>query len=142
MPQPNGVIQPLQLDHLVLRSVNPSRLIAFYCQVLGCTVERETSPQVGLTQLRAGAALIDIVDVNAALGSAGGAAPSRTGNNMDHFCLQIAPVSEAQIIRHLRLHGVEAGAFRHRYGAQGRGASLYIEDCDGNQLELRCKLAK
>lgn len=140
MANKSTVIKPIQIDHIVLRTLKPKRLIEFYCHVLGCTLERETSASLGLTQLRAGTALIDIVDVNAELGKLGGPAPSPQGNNLDHFCLQIAPTSQALITRHLRSHGIEVGEFRQRYGAQGMGASIYIHDCDGNQLELRCQL--
>ncbi len=48
----------LGLDHVVLRAANVPRMVHFYCQVLGCTLERER-PDLGLTQLRAGNSLID-----------------------------------------------------------------------------------
>ena len=48
------------IDHLVLRARDLPRMLAFYCDVLGCEVEREV-PELGLTQLRAGNALIDLV---------------------------------------------------------------------------------
>ena len=44
------------IDHLVLRTGNAPRLIAFYRDVLGLPIERQTDK--GLTQLRAGASLI------------------------------------------------------------------------------------
>ena len=49
------------IDHIVLRTQDPARLERFYCEVLGCTVEKR-QPDFGLTQLRAGDALIDLVD--------------------------------------------------------------------------------
>jgi len=131
------VIKPVAIDHIVLRSERYRELIDFYCEVIGCTLERETSAEFGLTQLRAGSALIDIVDVNGELGKAGGAAPRPTGNNLDHFCLQIAPFDEAELIKYLRSHGVDCGEFHERYGAEGMGRSLYIRDIDGNTIELR-----
>ena len=131
------MIKPVAIDHIVLRSERYRELIDFYCEVIGCTLERETSAEFGLTQLRAGSALIDIVDVNGELGKAGGAAPGPTGNNLDHFCLQIAPFDEAELIKYLRSHGVDCGEFHERYGAEGMGRSLYIRDIDGNTIELR-----
>ena len=131
------MIKPVAIDHIVLRSERYRELIDFYCEVIGCTLERETSAEFGLTQLRAGSALIDIVDVNGELGKAGGAAPRPTGNNLDHFCLQIAPFDEAELIKYLRSHGVDCGEFHERYGAEGMGRSLYIRDIDGNTIELR-----
>ena len=131
------MIKPVAIDHIVLRSERYRELIDFYCEVIGCTLERETSAEFGLTQLRAGSALIDIVDVHGELGKAGGAAPRPTGNNLDHFCLQIAPFDEAELIKYLRSHGVDCGEFHERYGAEGMGRSLYIRDIDGNTIELR-----
>jgi catechol-2,3-dioxygenase len=131
------MIKPVAIDHIVLRSERHRELIDFYCNVIGCTLERETAAEFGLTQLRAGNALIDIVDVNGALGKAGGAAPGPTGNNLDHFCLQIEAFDEAELIDWLGSHGVDCGEFHERYGAQGMGRSLYISDSDGNTVELR-----
>ena len=131
------MIKPVAIDHIVLRSERYRELIAFYCNVIGCTLERETPAEFGLTQLRAGNALIDIVDVSGELGKAGGAAPGPTGSNLDHFCLQIEPFDEAELITYLQSHGVDTGEFHERYGAQGMGRSLYISDTDGNTVELR-----
>lgn len=61
-----------RLDHLVLRVVNVEAMKRFYTEVLGCTVERE-QVDIGLLQLRAGEALIDMVPVHGKLGRAGGA---------------------------------------------------------------------
>jgi catechol 2,3-dioxygenase-like lactoylglutathione lyase family enzyme len=126
-----------QIDHVVLRTSRVREMSAFYCDVLGCTVERTLSSEIGLTQLRAGQALIDLVDVDSQLGKAGGEAPGLSGRNLDHFCLQIAPVSEQELSRWLRQHGIEAGPFQTRYGADGFGPSVYITDPDGNTIELR-----
>ena len=51
------------IDHLVLRTSRLEQMLDFYCRVLGCSVERETGPELGLVQLRAGDALIDLVTV-------------------------------------------------------------------------------
>lgn len=129
------------IDHIVLRTSNKQRLVNFYEGVLGCFVERDTPSEVGLTQLRAGNALIDIVSVNSELGKIGGPAPGHYGNNLDHFCLQLEPVLEEDIRSHLTSHGIDVGEFKSRYGAQGQGRSVYIEDPDGNVVELRSKLS-
>ena len=134
-----ALIKPLAIDHIVLRTEHYRELIAFYCEVIGCTLERETSSELGLTQLRAGNALIDIVDIDGELGKAGGAAPGKAGNNLDHFCLQIEPFDEAELIAYLQSHGIEPGKFQERNGAQGMGRSLYISDIDGNTVELRAQ---
>jgi hypothetical protein len=57
----------LGLDHIVLRARDAGRLVRFYCDVLGCTVEKRQD-KIGLIQLRAGSALIDIVGIDGELG--------------------------------------------------------------------------
>jgi glyoxylase I family protein len=125
-----------EIDHLVLRVMNADRMLAFYCDVLGCDVERRLD-DIGLIQLRAGRALIDLVPVDGKLGKMGGGAPGREGRNLDHFCLRVAPFDEEAIRRHLERHGVEAGETAMRYGADGVGTSIYVPDPEGNVIELK-----
>ena len=129
------------IDHVVLRTSKLEAMLDFYGRVLGCAVERETSPETGLVQLRAGNALIDLVTVDGELGRKGGGPPSASENNLDHFCLQLEPISEADISAQLRAHGIEPGPFEDRYGAEGMGRSVYIRDPEGNTVELRSRLA-
>lgn len=126
----------LGLDHLVLRVINLAVMQRFYGDVLGCTLERE-EPGLGLTQLRAGGSLIDLVPVDQPLGAKGGAAPGVEGRNLDHFCLAIEPFDAAQIGRHLQAHGVPFSEAQTRYGAQGFGPSIYVTDPEGNTVELK-----
>ena len=128
------------IDHVVLRTTKTEEMLDFYRNVLGCNVERETSDDTGLIQLRAGNALIDLVKVDSDLGRAGGGPPIKTENNLEHFCLQLKPVSEAEIKDHLSKHGIDNGSFHKRYGAQGLGKSIYISDPEGNTVELRSQI--
>ena len=130
-----------RLDHLVLRVLDAPRMVAFYCDVLGCTVERRQDA-IGLIQLRAGDALIDLVPVDGKLGRMGGAAPGPEGRNMDHFCLRVQPFDRDAIVDHLRAHGVQVGEFGSRYGAEGEGPSQYLVDPEGNVVELKGPPAK
>ncbi len=130
------------LDHLVLRTDQVEQMCLFYCGVLGCTIERETTPDVGLVQLRAGSALIDLVNVDSKLGAMGGGPPKKSENNLDHFCLQLRQTSEQEIRTHLTAHKVKVGAFAQRYGAQGFGRSVYVQDPDGNTVELRSEIVE
>lgn len=131
------MIRPKKLDHIVLRTAQVQAMVVFYVEVLGCTLERETGEEQGLVQLRAGESLIDIVAVDSVLGRRGGPAPSPTGNNLDHFCLQIEAMTEQALLDYLRRKNVPCGRFEKRYGAEGFGASLYLQDPDGNTVELR-----
>lgn len=124
------------LDHLVLRIRDEQAMLTFYCEALGCELEKRQD-ELGLIQLRAGDALIDLVPVDGPLGRHGGPAPGREGHNLDHFCLRLAPFDEAAIRRHLAAHGVEAGDTRRRYGAEGYGPSIYLQDPEGNTVELK-----
>jgi catechol 2,3-dioxygenase-like lactoylglutathione lyase family enzyme len=124
------------IDHVVLRVRNLARLQAFYCGVLGCAVEK-VQAEIGLTQLRAGSSLIDLVDVAGKLGRMGGAAPGLEGRNMDHVCLRLAAFDAGAIRAHLEARGVAVGELVSRYGAEGEGPSLYIEDPEGNVVELK-----
>ncbi len=127
------------IDHVVLRTENPQALIDFYAKVLLCPVERELPAEVGLTQLRAGASLIDIVSVDSELGRAGGGPPDPESRNLDHFCLQVEDISEEALTRWLGQHGIEVKNFERRYGAEGFGRSVYIRDPDGNTVELKIR---
>jgi len=126
----------LALDHVVLRVSDLARARAFYCDVLGCSFEKWQEP-LGLLQLRAGSALIDLIGLDGPLGRTGGAAAGREGRNLDHFCLRVAPFDAAALRAHFAAHGVEAGEAVQRYGAEGTGPSLYITDPDGNTVELK-----
>ncbi len=130
------MITVLGLDHLVLRTAQPEVMIAFYGDILGCTVERRLD-DLGLIQLRAGTALIDLVDIAGSIGSKGGAAAGEEGRNLDHFCLRVEPGDMAEVAATLAEHGIEAGEPGRRYGAEGWGQSLYFSDPDGNTVELR-----
>jgi len=124
------------IDHVVIRARDPARLIDFYCDVLGCTVERRQDA-IGLVQLRAGHSLIDIVGVDGKLGRVGGAAPGSEGHNMDHLCLRVDPFDIEAIRAHLAARGAQIGESGTRYGAEGSGPSLYLSDPEGNTVELK-----
>jgi catechol 2,3-dioxygenase-like lactoylglutathione lyase family enzyme len=125
-----------EIDHLVLRVADPARMIAFYRDVLGCGIARRQD-EIGLVQLAAGRSLIDLIDVVGKLGRMGGAAPGREGRNLDHLCLRVDPFDEAAIRAHLAAHGVAAGDTASRFGAEGEGPSIYIDDPEGNTVELK-----
>jgi len=124
------------LDHVVLRVGDLERAIRFYCGVLGCTEERRNDA-IGLVQLRAGAALVDLVAVDSPLGRLGGPAAGEAARNMDHFALQLERFDEATLRAHLAAHGVAPGEVAQRYGALGMGPSMYVRDPDGNVVELK-----
>ncbi len=129
-----------QLDHVVLRVRDLDASLAFYRDVLGCTLDK-VQEKIGLWQVRAGASLIDLIPLDGVLGRMGGAGPQAEGRNLDHFAIQIAPFDEARIRAHLAAHHVAVADAGQRYGAQGDGPSIYIRDPDGNTVELKAALA-
>jgi catechol 2,3-dioxygenase-like lactoylglutathione lyase family enzyme len=133
MPAPFSI---LGLDHIVLRAADPAALEAFYLEVLGCSLELR---QGRLTQLRAGRTLIDIVPA-AGEGPAAGTSSSG-GANLDHLCLRVEPFDAATIQRHFAAHGIACGEEKSRYGAEGRGPSVYLHDPEGNGVELKGPVA-
>lgn len=124
------------IDHVVIRTLDLKAMVDFYCKVLGCTVERRQE-EIGLIQLRAGSALIDLVPVDGKLGRMGGAPPGAEGRNMDHLCLAVQDFDLDAVRAELTSHGVALGAEGLRYGASGQSVSIYLTDPDGNTLELR-----
>jgi glyoxylase I family protein len=125
------------IDHIVLRVRDLPRALKFYCGTLGCTVEREQRA-LGLTQLRAGRSLIDLVTADGPLGAR--TAAGTGGPNLEHFCLSITPFEERSLRAYLEARGVAAGAAEARYGAEGEGPSLYLEDPEGNRIELKAAI--
>lgn len=127
------------IDHLVLRVHDPEAMIRFYGAVLGCPVHR-IDEKNRLVQLRAGRGLIDLLSLDSEIGRTNEAesrAPGAGGRNLDHFCLRIDPWDVDAICAHLRAHGVEPGPVILRFGAEGRGPSIYLQDPEGNTVELK-----
>ncbi|HEX3535989.1 MAG TPA: VOC family protein [Stellaceae bacterium] len=122
-----GAVRVAGLDHVVLRVADMDRAIAFYQEVLALPVERRL-PEIGLVQLRAGTAMIDLVPRSE---------DDDEGRNMDHFAVRIDKMDVPAIQAHLKRHGIDPGEVRRRYGAEGYGPSVYITDPDGNTVELK-----
>lgn len=124
------------LDHIVIRCRDSEAMLRFYCEVLGCSVEKRVE-RLGLIHLRAGAALIDLVSVEGPLGRKGGAAPAAGGRNLDHFCLRIEPFDYEALRARFAPFGIELQPLGERFGAEGDGPSVYLEDPEGNTIELK-----
>lgn len=134
----NPVFAVKAFDHLVLRAREPDVLIAFYRDAIGCAVEWER-PELGLTHLRAGSAMIDVVDINGPLGIDGVAEPAPYGRNVDHLCLRIDPFDFAVLATHFAKFGIVVEPPKDRFGATGFGQSIYLADPEGNGIELKAE---
>jgi glyoxylase I family protein len=120
------------IDHVVLRATDPAALERFYLDVLGLSFETR---QGKLAQLRAGNALIDIVPADDAV--LAGSRSSNGGANLDHLCLRVEPFDAAAIAKHFAGQGINCGTETLRYGAEGKGLSIYLQDPEGNGIELK-----
>ncbi len=115
-----------RIDHVVLRVRDLPAMVKFYEQALGFRVER-TLERLSLVQMRAGASMLDLVQ---------GERP-QSGGNMDHLCFRIEPFDRQAIESRLSPLGVAISETLDRYGAEGTGSSVYFNDPEGNQIELK-----
>jgi catechol 2,3-dioxygenase-like lactoylglutathione lyase family enzyme len=125
-----------QIDHVVLRVVDVQAMLDFYIGALGCQLEK-VQEDIGLYQVRAGSSLIDFVPVDGKLGRQGGAPPGAEGRNLDHLCLRLEDFDPVSVTAELKGKNVVVGAVESRYGAEGEGPSIYVQDPEGNVVELR-----
>ena len=124
------------IDHVVLRVKDIDAMRRFYCDVLGAE-HVAYRPKFGMSHLRVGGSMIDLVEVDGPVGMRGGAAAGSEGRNMDHLCLRIEPFDQEAIAGHLRRHGVAVGDIKPRFGAEGNSVSIYLTDPEGNGVELK-----
>ncbi|MEU2625244.1 VOC family protein [Streptomyces sp. NPDC007157] len=120
----------IAFDHLVLNVADIERSLAFYVGPLGLEpvrVEEWRDGKVPFPSVRVSpTTIIDLVK---------GPAEGPKGSNVDHICLVVEPLDWQ--------HVVDSGVFTvldgpaKRFGAQGIADSLYVQDPDGNTVELR-----
>ena len=115
-----------RIDHVVLRVRDLAGMVHFYEQALGFKVERRVE-RIQLVQLRAGASMLDLVERERPQG----------GGNMDHLCFRIEPFDRDAIVSQLSRLGIAVGETVERNGAEGNGPSVYFDDPEGNQIELK-----
>ena len=122
------------IDHVVLLVDDMAAARAFYLEVIGCAVE-QALPQYGMLQLRAGASLVDLVDISGEPG-AWARPPAPGGRNVDHICLATGPWDEAAMRAWLAAKGVAIVEEGVNNGARGESLSFYVKDPAGNVIEL------
>ncbi|MFE6692013.1 VOC family protein [Streptomyces sp. NPDC057743] len=120
----------IAFDHLVLNVADIERSLGFYTGPLGLEpvrVEEWRAGRAPFPSVRVSpTTIIDLVE-------ASDARPQ--GSNVDHICLVVEPLDWQQVI--------DSGVFTvldgpgERYGARGTAISLYVQDPDGNTVELR-----
>lgn len=113
-------------DHIVLRVADVEASVAFYCDELGLAPER-------LDEWRRGEVLFPSVRIDATTVIDLFAAPHEAQGNLDHFCLVIEPTDLDALAARFPGAARADGLF----GAQGYASSVYLQDPDGNTIELR-----
>lgn len=115
------------LDHIVLITADVERSLAFYTGVLGLVPERVDewrAGTVGFPSVRLNeSTIIDLFT------------GERSGENQDHFCVTVEDVDLTELAATWS-HGSAEGP-RQVWGARGVGTSVYVQDPDGNTVELR-----
>ena len=122
------------IDHVVLLVDDMAAARAFYLGVLGCSVENAL-PRYGMLQLRAGTALVDLVDISGAPG-AWARPPVAGGRNVDHVCIATGAWDERPMRAWLAAHNVAIVEEGVNNGARGESLSFYVKDPAGNTIEL------
>lgn len=114
-------------DHLVLKVADVERSLGFYTTLLGLQPEnvdewragKAPFPSVRITP----DTIIDIVE------------GPRSDSNVDHFCLVVDPLDWTEVIDTGHFTVLEGPV--QRSGARGEATSIYVQDPDGNTIELR-----
>ncbi|MBM9617514.1 VOC family protein [Streptomyces zhihengii] len=114
-------------DHVVLNVEDVERSLAFYCGPLGLEpvrVEEWRAGKVPFPSVRISpTAIIDLFR------------RPRGTSNVDHICLVVDPLDWQEVIDSGRFTVLEGPV--GRFGARGDATSVYVEDPDGNTVELR-----
>jgi catechol 2,3-dioxygenase-like lactoylglutathione lyase family enzyme len=114
-------------DHLVLNVEDVERSLGFYTGLLGLAPVRVAEwrggqapfPSVRITA----ETIIDLV------------AHARGESNVDHICLTVEPLDWNEVIASGSFTVIQGPV--ERFGARGTATSVYVQDPDGNTVELR-----
>jgi catechol 2,3-dioxygenase-like lactoylglutathione lyase family enzyme len=121
------MVKVVGLDHIVLRVADVERSLAWYRDELGLEPERVDEWRRGEVLFPSvridGTTVVDLLKAE------------RSGENMDHVCVVIAP-EDLDALKASGRFDVVTGPSRV-CGAQGDGLGLYVRDPDGNVVELR-----
>ncbi len=124
-----------RLDHVVLRVQSIENMLPFYRDVLG--FELALRQEGGkFAQLRAGAAIVDMLEHRGTPTDDPDSAARDNERNMDHFALRLESFEEEKLRQHLAQSGIDAGKLWRNDGPEGH-CSFYIQDPEGNEVELR-----
>jgi catechol 2,3-dioxygenase-like lactoylglutathione lyase family enzyme len=122
-----NIVRVRGLDHVVLVVADVERSLSWYIDELGgqpVRVEEWRAGEVLVPSIRLSASsIIDLIQGD------------RSGQNVDHVCLEIEPTDLEAVAASGRFDVV--GGPAELFGARGIGTGLYVRDPDGNVIELR-----
>ena len=135
-----GKFKITALDHIVLNVGDIERALRFYTGVLGLAGERVElfkAGKVGFPSVRINDATI--IDLFPGKTIDNRSVSEKVEGNLNHLCLVVDAGDFAGVIEDLKAKQI---AIREgpvsRWGARGRGTSIYFLDPDGNEVEIRC----
>jgi catechol 2,3-dioxygenase-like lactoylglutathione lyase family enzyme len=125
----------VEMDHIVLNVSDIERSVAFYTDALGLEGERLDefrAGKVGFPSVRINEhTLIDLMQMGLDYGAA--------VKNLNHFCLVSESTDLGELAADLKSKGVVVVTEPvSRWGARGQATSIYIQDPDENEIEIRC----
>jgi len=128
-------VRIVEMDHIVLNVSDAERSIAFYTETLGLkgeSLDEFRAGRVGFPSVRINEhTLIDLVQMEQGQGVA--------VKNLNHFCLVSERLDLGELAADLKSKGVVVVQEPvSRWGARGQATSIYIQDPDENELEIRC----
>jgi catechol 2,3-dioxygenase-like lactoylglutathione lyase family enzyme len=125
----------VEMDHIVLNVSDVERSISFYTETLGLKGERleeYRAGKVGFPSVRINDnTLIDLMRMEPA--------PGGLVRNLNHFCVVSEAIDLNELAEDLEARGVVIVTRPvSRWGARGQATSIYIQDPDQNEIEIRC----
>ena len=121
-------------DHIVIKTRDVERSLAFYAGALGLEGLRLKEWRAGDVRFPSVRVTADtIIDLFGTTDDSAVAA----GQQLDHYCMVVPPGELNAILKQVADFGIEPGPVQSRWGARGRGESSYLTTPEGITLELR-----
>lgn len=120
-------LQPIALDHIVLRCRDVETTVSWYVDQLGLTpvrLDEWRRREVPFPSVRC--APESIIDLIPGLSDEG---------RLEHLCITVEPTDLGALAASGRFEVLEGPVAR--FGARGMATSLYVRDPDGTTVEIR-----
>jgi catechol 2,3-dioxygenase-like lactoylglutathione lyase family enzyme len=129
------------LDHIVLNVRDAQAAVDFYGRILGLEIERLEKFEHGVVPYPSvrinDETLLDLFPPKLWRG-ASEVETNAGAANLHHFCLTFSEPQWKRLVERLHENKIEITRFADdNWGAQGVGVSIYFNDLDGNEVEVR-----